>query len=138
MPDIRFVQVACWWKGTELHKQTPFAIPLSPISTGSCSVHRRPSIPSIFHRRGSTQYHEGPWAVSISLLTPLTDSKPRKDNILRFTFHGEQSENDQEPGWQLDQKKLSVPLKELAGQTLWMKVQEARRPLRIYAIDQRG
>ncbi len=52
-----------------------------------------------------------------------TDSKPRKDNIFRFTFHGQHPETEQKPGHQLSQEDLSMPLKDLVGKILWIKVE---------------
>ncbi|KAG7442871.1 uncharacterized protein BT62DRAFT_1009871 [Guyanagaster necrorhizus] len=50
------------------------------------------------------------------------DSEPCNDDIFRSTFHGQHPENDQKPGRQLSQEELSVLLKELVGQMLWIKV----------------
>lgn len=51
------------------------------------------------------------------------DPESRKNNIFRFTFHGQHPENGQKPGRRLSQEELSIPLKEVAaGQVLWIKV----------------
>ncbi|SJL10297.1 uncharacterized protein ARMOST_13681 [Armillaria ostoyae] len=133
MPYVRshplFVNVLCWWKGTELHKQPIFAVPLLPIS-GWCSVRQRSPMPidtqAVFTAETLLNIARG--SLGGFCIPDSTDSKPRKDNIFRFTFHGQHPETEQKPGRQLSQEDLSMPLKDLVGKILWIKVEGSSLP----------
>ncbi len=64
----------------------------------------------------------------------VTGSKSHEHNMFRFTFHGQHSESNQEPGHQLSTEELSIPLTELVGQLLWIKVEGYFIPLLQYAL----
>ncbi len=131
MPYVRshplFVNVLCWWKGTELHKQPIFAVPLLPIS-GWCSVRQRSQMPidtqAVFTAEALLNIARG--SLGGFCIPDSTDSKPRKDNIFRFTFHGQHPETEQKPGHQLSQEDLSMPLKDLVARGFRTVVPEHR------------
>ncbi len=125
--DSKGVQVACWWKGTKLHKETIFAVPLLPGIEKFWRSRQTSPIPidtqafltaeALLHiARGSLGGFYTPSDVT-------TNSKPRKDNMYRFTFHRAHPEHYLMPGRQLSREELSMPLKKLAGKILWIKVE---------------
>ncbi|PBK76175.1 hypothetical protein ARMSODRAFT_950578 [Armillaria solidipes] len=131
-PHRKCVQVVCWWEKTQLHKQIIFAVPLLPYTSGSYPVHQKSPMPidtqAVFTAEVLLNIARGSLGGFYIPPDVVTDSRSHEDNMFRFTFHGQHSENNQEPGHQLSTEELSMPLTELVGQILWIKVKGGSPP----------
>ncbi|KAK0220935.1 hypothetical protein EDD85DRAFT_941667 [Armillaria nabsnona] len=130
-PHPKCVQVVCWWKHTKLHKLIIFAVPLVRFTGGAYPVHQKSPMPlntrAVFTVEILLNIARG--SLGGFYIPSGIDPEPRKNNIFRFTFHGQHPENDQKPGRRLSQEELSIPLKEVAvGQALWIKVKGSSPP----------
>lgn len=125
IPHSHYVQIACWWEGTNLHKDSIFAVPLLPDSLDPIGVHQSAPLHTdtqacltvgalLNIARGALGGFHIPSEI---LRVPKSD----KDSLYRYTFHSYNLNSDQEPGLLLSQDELSRPLTGLAGQVLWIK-----------------
>ncbi|KAK0219792.1 hypothetical protein EDD85DRAFT_864783 [Armillaria nabsnona] len=130
--DSKGVQVACWWKGTKLHKETIFAVPLLPGIDKFWRSRQTSPMPidtqAFFTAEALLNIARGSLGGFYIPSDVTTNSKPRKDNMYRFTFHRAHPEHRQMPGRQLSREELSMPLKKLAGKILWIKVEGSSLP----------
>ncbi len=109
------------------HKQIIFAVPLLPYTGGCYPAHQKSPMPvdtqAVLTVEILLNIARGSLGGFYIPLDVVTGSKSLEDNMFRFTFHGQHSESNQEPGHQLSTEELSIPLTELVGQLLWIKVE---------------
>ncbi|PBK81395.1 hypothetical protein ARMGADRAFT_1171400 [Armillaria gallica] len=100
--DSKGVQVACWWKGTKLHKETIFAVPLLPGIEKFWRSRQTSPMPidtqAFFTAEALLNIARGSLGGFYIPSDVPTDSKPRKDNMYRFTFHRAHPEHRLMPG----------------------------------------
>ncbi|SJL10585.1 uncharacterized protein ARMOST_13973 [Armillaria ostoyae] len=127
IPDSHYLQIACWWEGTGLHKRFICAVPLLPhppcpigvLQSTPLHIDTQAHLPVSALMNIARGALGGFYIPSKILRVPRSD----KDGLFRDTFHGYNSNSDQEPRHLLSQEELSRPLTGLAGQVLWIKVE---------------